>query len=304
MKILITDPVDEKAVSELKQFADVQLATEATAEELLSIVKDTDIIVVRSRTKVTKEVIEAASNLKAVARAGVGLDNIDVEFAKSRSIEIINTPEAPSEAVAELTIGLIFSLLRKIPQADSSTKAKRWEKKQLKGRELAGKSLGIIGFGRIGHLVGQYGKALGMKILVCDPHGKEDAKLQEVGGKLCSLDELLEQSDIITLHIPHTPETEGMLGENEFSRIKRGAFLVNTARAPIIDEKALINSLKNQNLAGAALDVFWYEPPFDSEIITLDNVILTPHLGGNTYEAQERIGQLLVKKIKRFVENA
>lgn len=304
MKILITDPVDEKAVSELKEFADVQLATDSTPEGLLALVKDTEIIVVRSRTKVTKEIIEAAPNLKAIARAGVGLDNIDVKFAKSKGIEIINTPEAPSQAVAELTIGLIFSLFRKIPQGDAGIKDKRWEKKQLRGRELANKNIGIIGFGRIGHLVAQYAKALGMNIIVCDPHGKEDAKIQEVAGKLCSLDELLEQSDVITIHVPHTPETEKMLGENEFSRIKRGAFLVNTARAPIIDETALINSLKNQKLAGAALDVFWTEPPFDSEIISLDNVILTPHLGGNTYEAQERIGKLLVKKIKSFIENA
>jgi D-3-phosphoglycerate dehydrogenase len=304
MKILITDPVAENAVSQLKEFADVELATEATAEELPNLVKDAEVIVVRSRTKITKEIIEAAPNLKAVARAGVGLDNIDTEFAKSKGIEIINTPEAPSEAVAELTIGLIFALLRKIPQADHSMKAKRWEKKLFKGKELAGKNLGIIGFGRIGHLVGQYAKALGMNIIVCDPHGKEDPRLKELEGKACNLEELLEQSDIITLHIPHTPETEGMLGENEFSRIKRGAFIVNTARAPVIDEKALINSLKNQTLAGAALDVYWTEPPEGSEILELDNVILTPHVGGSTHESQERIGGLLVKKIKEFVENA
>jgi D-3-phosphoglycerate dehydrogenase len=298
MKIIASDPISEKAAAELEKIGDLTLAYDKSPEELREIVKDAQVLIVRSKTTVDKELINSASNLKAIVRAGVGIDNIDAEYAKSKNIQVINTPEAPSDSVAELAIGLMLSLLRQIPRGDSGVKAKKWEKKELKGHELYGKTVGIVGCGRIGHRIAKLLKGFDLKVLVYDPHMPE--KDLPEGAEKAELEKLLTESDIITLHVPLLPATKGMIGEKEFSLMKETAYIINTARGPVIDEEALYNALKNKKIAGVALDVFWEKKPFNSKVMELDNIIFTPHLGGNTYEAQDRIGDLLVEKIKKL----
>lgn len=298
MKVLAADPINERAAKKLSEFTELKLAPDINPENLLKEIPNYDVLIVRSRTKVTKEVIDAGKNLKAIVRAGVGLDNIDVPYAEKKGIQVLNTPEAPTQAVAELTLCLILSLLRNIPKADASVKEEKWLKKELYGKELYEKTLGIIGFGRIGHRVAMLAKSFDVTILVYDPH-VDEKYLKEVDAKKVELEELLKNSDIVTIHAPLTNETQGMIGENELNAIKDNAYLINTARGPIVDEEALYNALKSGKLAGVALDVYWEKTPFNSKIMEVkDKVVFTPHLGGSTEEAQARIGDLLVEKIK------
>lgn len=301
MKILATDTIDEKCVQELRKLGTLKTSYELTKEQLLKEISDTEILIVRSKTLVDKEILSAGKKLKAVIRAGVGTDNIDVEFAKEKNIQVLNTPEAPTESVAELTIALILCLLRNIPFADSKTKNKEWLKEKLIGKELNGKTLGIVGFGRIGSLVAKLAKAFGAEILVYDKEPK-DKYLTEIGAKQVSLEFLLKNSHIITIHCTLTPETKNMISTAQFKQMKKDSFLINTARGSVVNELALYTALKENRIAGAALDVFWEKNPFNSKLMELkDKIIFTPHIGANTEEAQERIGKLIVEKVKIFL---
>lgn len=297
VKILIADKMHEDGVKALKEFAEVEIATDLKPEELISRVRDFDVLVVRSATKVTKEVIEAGGKLKIVARAGVGLDNIDMESAEKRKIRVLNSPEAPTTAVAELVLALMLSFSRKTPQADVSMKSGKWEKKSFMGNELRGKTLGIVGTGRIGQAVGERAKAFGMDILLHDVYKNEDFA-RKVGGKYVGLEALLRGSDFVTIHVPSIPQTEHMIGEKELSLMKPTAVLVNTSRGKIIDEAALVESLEKGKIAGACLDVYEKEPPAGSPLLKLKNVVLTPHIGASTAEAQKDAATIIANKIK------
>jgi len=297
VKVLVADKLHENGVKLLREFAEVEVATGLKPDELLERVKGCDVLVVRSATKVTGEVIAAGKKLKIVARAGVGLDNIDVEAAKSRNIKVLNAPEAPTVAVAELVFGHMLSFARQIPRADVGTKQGRWEKKELMGIELRGKTLGIIGTGQIGQAVGHRAKAFQMKLLLCDVVRNQEFA-EQTRGKYVDLDTLLRESDYITLHVPLLPSTKQMIGKRELGLMKTTAVLVNTSRGKIIDEKALIEALQNKKIAGACLDVYETEPPVDSPLFKLSNVILTPHVGASTVEAQRDAAVIVAKKIK------
>ncbi|MEM2300073.1 MAG: hydroxyacid dehydrogenase [Candidatus Hadarchaeales archaeon] len=300
MKILVADNIHEDGVRELRKLGEVEVRPGMSIEELLERVKDADILVVRSATKVTKEVIEAGKKLKIIARAGVGLDNIDVAAARERGIIVVNAPEAPSVAVAELTIGLMLAIVRKIPAADLSMKSGKWEKKAMMGRELRGKTLGIIGTGNIGKEVAKRAKAFGMNLLFYDVVRDENFA-KEVGGKYVELEELLRNSDFVSIHVPLTEETRRMIGEREIAMMKPGAVLVNTSRGPIVDEMALAEALKSGRLGGACLDVFEKEPPVGSPILECPNTVLTPHIGASTVEAQREAALIIAEKIRKIV---
>jgi D-3-phosphoglycerate dehydrogenase len=297
VKVLVADKIHEDGVKLLREFAEVEVATGLKPDELMERVRDCDILVVRSATKVTADVIAAGRKLRVVARAGVGLDNIDVEAAKSRGIKVLNAPEAPTVAVAELVFGLMLSFARQIPRADASTKQGRWEKKELMGTELRGKTLGIIGTGNIGQAVGHRAKAFQMKLLFHDVVQNQEFA-EQTGGKYVDLDTLLRESDYITLHLPLLPSTKHMIGKRELELMKPTAVLVNTSRGKIIDEKALIEALQKRRIAGACLDVYETEPIVDSPLLKLPNVILTPHVGASTVEAQRDAAIIVAKKIK------
>ncbi|MDW8045054.1 MAG: hydroxyacid dehydrogenase [Nitrososphaerota archaeon] len=300
VKILIAEPIHEKAIQMLKDAGfQVDLEYNLSYEDLKRKVQDYQVLIVRSRMKVTSEVINAAPNLKVIGRAGVGLDNIDLESAQKRGIKVLSTPEASSVAVAENVFALLLSLFRKIPIADRGMKEGKWLKHELMGFELRGKRLGIIGFGRIGREVAKRAKAFDMHILVYDI-----VDVSEVASKLGvevapDLPYLLRNSDIISIHVPLTPETYHMIGKNEISMMKDGAYLINTSRGGVIDSKALFEALKSGKLAGAGLDVFESEPPkgLDAELVKLENVIATPHISASTFEAQEMIGIVMAEKI-------
>jgi len=298
-KILICDTIHEDGIKKLKEAGFiVDEKTKITPEELVEVVDRYDVIVVRSRTKVTAEVLRASKNLKVAARAGVGLDNIDVKEAEARGIKVINTPEAPSVAVGELAMGFMLSLIRSIPLADRKMKGGEWIKSQLTGTELRGKILGVVGFGRIGYQVAKRARAFEMKILAYDVQiDRLIGFVKEAGAEAVSFQELLERSDFVTLHVPLLPQTTHMIGEKEIAVMKNGAYLINTSRGGIVDEEALKKALKSGKLAGAALDVFEEEPPRDTSLSGLDNVVCTPHIGAQTEEAQKEAGIIVAEKL-------
>jgi D-3-phosphoglycerate dehydrogenase len=298
LKVLICDPIDEEGIQKLQKAGFmVEVKPTISSEELLKIVHDYDVLIVRSRTKVTKEVMEAGKRLKLVGRAGAGLDNIDVETAEKRGIKILNTPEAPAEAVAELTLGLMLALARNIPSADKAMKEGKWTKKELIGWELKGKTLGTIGLGNIGERVAKLARALGMKILINKRTPPEQSLLKELEAEFVPMSELLKRSDIVTVHIPYNPQTHHMVGEKEFQLMKKGAYLINTSRGAIVDEKALLRTMESSRLGGAALDVYEIEPPIDRTLMSLPNVVCTPHIGAQTEETQKTASLLLAEKI-------
>jgi D-3-phosphoglycerate dehydrogenase len=256
-----------------------------------------DVLIVRSRTKVTKEILDVGTRLKAVGRAGAGLDNVDVEAAQQKGLKVLNTPEAPAEAVAELTIGLLLCLARNIPYADRAGKEAKWIKKELKGWELRGKTLGTIGLGNIGERVARLAKGFGMNVLITKRTPPDLALLRELEAEFVPLRDLLTRSDVVTIHIPYSPQTHHMISETELGLMKKGAYMINTARGAIIDEKALLEALQSGRLAGAALDVFEVEPPSDWTLLQLPNVICTPHVGAQTEEGQKTASMLLAEKI-------
>jgi len=298
MKVLVCDPIHEDGIKILKDAGfEIDISPEISYEELKGKVRDYDVLVVRSRTKVTREIIEAGEKLKVVGRAGAGIDNIDVEAAKEKGVKVLNTPEAPAIAVAELTIGLLLSLARQIPRADSSMKEGRWAKKEFRGWQLNGKTLGVVGLGHIGEKVARLAKAFGMKILITKRTPPSPEILKELEAEFVPLDELLRRSDIVSLHVPLTPQTHHMIGEREIQLMKDGAFIINTSRGAVVDEEALFNALKSGKLGGAALDVYEVEPPEDYSLMKLPNVVCTPHIGAQTVEAQRAAATLLAQKI-------
>jgi D-3-phosphoglycerate dehydrogenase len=302
-KILVCDPVHEEGIEKLKQAGfEVDVNPTITPEQLTKIVSNYDALIVRSRTKVTKEIIEAGRRLRVIGRAGAGLDNIDLETAKQRGITVLSTPEALAEAVAELTIGLIISLARSIPLADRTLKEGKWIKKKLMGWQLEDKTLGTIGLGKIGERVAKIAKALGMKILITEIIPLSPELLKELETEVVPLKELLQRSDVITLHVPLTSQTYHMIGAKEFQLMKKEAFLVNTSRGAIVDEKPLLTALKSGKIGGAALDVYEVEPPRDLELIKLPNVVCTAHIGAQTKEAQNAAASMIAEKVINSLE--
>ncbi|MCA9020625.1 MAG: hydroxyacid dehydrogenase [Planctomycetaceae bacterium] len=253
-------------------------------------IQNTKALIVRNQTKVDRELIDAAPELKIIARAGVGLDNVDTEYAHEKGIIVCFTPDANSISVAELTIGLMLALMRKIPEARQDTLTGGWNRLKFTGSELYGKSFGLIGMGRIGSLTAARAKAFGMKILAADPFLKADApQLKELDATLLPLDELLAESDVVSCHSPLTPDTRKMLTYQHFRRMKPDAFFINTSRGEVVDERGLTQALLEHKLAGAALDVRETEPPQQSPLNQMENVILTPHIAAFTVEAQDRV---------------
>ncbi len=298
MRVGICDPIAQEGVELLKKegFEVVDL-TSIPKDELMNHVEDLDAIIVRSATKVRKEMIDAAKNLKVIGRAGVGLDNIDVEYAKSKGIKVINTPGATSISVAELTIGLILAVMRKIAYADRETRKGAWPKKKCKGIEMYGKTLGIIGIGRIGREVAKRARAFGMKVIYYDVYRPDEATEKELGVEYRELDSLISEADVITLHVPLVPETKHLINAERIEKMKDGAIIINAARGGIVDEEALYNALKSGKLYGAALDVYENEPLKESRLFELDNVVLTPHIGAQAKEGQTRAGIEVAQKI-------
>ncbi len=293
MKVLICDPTDPKALELIAdEGIEVVNQSDITPEQLLETIPDFPCMVVRSRTKVTREVIDAGKSLKAVVRAGVGLDNIDVEYAKSKGVQVLNTPSASTQSVAELTVGYLFALARHIPQMTASMKAGKWEKKSFLGTELSGKTLGLIGSGRIGQAVADRAIAMGMRVIAYDPYVDNLP-----GVELVELDELFKSADYISLHVPHTDETHNILDGSSFSKMKDDVRIINCGRGGTIDEDALYSALESGKVAGAALDVFAEEPPEDSKLFDLPGVIGSPHVGAGTKEAKARVGQVAAEKV-------
>lgn len=304
MKVLVAAPLHEKAFEVLEDAGFEVIFEEYPGEErLLELVKDVDAIIVRSKPKVTRKVIENGPKLKVIGRAGVGLDNIDVEAAKERGIEVVNSPAASSRSVAELTWALILAVARKVAFSDRKIRGGEWVKKQAMGIELEGKTIGIIGFGRIGYQVARIARGFGMKILLYDVIRNEEFA-KEVGGTFVELDELLKESDVVTIHVPLLPGTRHLINEEKLKLMKSTAILVNPARGPIIDTEALIRALKERWIYGAGLDVFEEEPlPKDHPLTKLDNVVLTPHIGANTLEAQKKAGIQIAKKVIEILKS-
>jgi D-3-phosphoglycerate dehydrogenase len=286
-KILLTDGLEKEGREILERSAQVDNLKDITAEDLLQKIGEYNAVIVRGRTKLTPEVLAAASKLKVAGRAGVGVDNINLDAAKEKGVVVVNSPLATTIAVAELTLGLMLSLIRDIPRADAGMKEGNWLKKELRGTEIFGKTLGVIGFGRIGAAVAERAKAFGMQIIAYDQVLSAD-EIGKRGGKPVSLDDLLTNSDFITLHIPLTPETKSILSASAFEKMKSGVRIICAARGGVIDELALLSALQSGKVAGAALDVFTTEPPGKTELTSHPKVVCTPHIGAETSEAQVR----------------
>lgn len=295
---MICDRVDIERLA-LGPGIEVDYRPAISREELLAAVGSYEAVVVRSRTKVDRPVIDRGSKLRLIARPGTGLDNVDVEYAKSKGITVVNSPESLVEGVAEHVMMLMLALSRSLMRADQSTKAGRWEKSSLTGRELKGKVLGVVGFGRIGRRIAQIGRVLGMTVLAYDVIPLAQDVLSEAGARVVPLDELFATSDYITLHVPLTHDTTHLVGRDRLSKVKKGAVIVNASRGGVVDEEALAEALSDGRLGGAALDVFEKEPPA-GKILTAPNAILTPHIGGQTEEAQANAITVIGEKVNSF----
>lgn len=297
MKILVTDGMDKKAVAKLEKQNHQVIQEFYEVEKLNEVIKDVDVIVIRSATKIRKETIDAAlttKRLKVIIRAGVGIDNIDHVYAQSKGITVRNTPYASSSAVAELALGHMFAVSRFIGISNVTMRDEKWNKKAYKGSELAGKTLGLIGFGRIAQSLAFKASAIGMKIIY---HNRSGAKSEFPTFKYVSLDKLLSTSDYVSLHIPSTGG-KPYIGEEEISKMKDGVFLINTARGAVVSEDALLAALESGKIAGAGLDVFVDEPTNNHKLINNDRVSATPHIGASTGEAQTRIGEEIISVIE------
>ncbi len=298
MKILVADKIADEGIELLKNEGfEVEVRSGLAKEELDSIISSFVGIIVRSATKVRRDTIDKAINLKVIGRAGVGLDNIDVDYAKKKGIEVLNTPEATSISVAELALGMMFALSRNITRGTISLKQEKWEKKQLKGVELFGKVLGLVGIGRIGTELAKRAQAMGMKVIFYDPFIKNSSYAEKV-----EYSEVLETSDYISIHTPLTDSTKNLINLEALKKMKQSAFLINCARGGIVNEDDLYIALKNGYIKGAALDVFSKEPPQNLKLIELDNVVLTPHLGAQTKEGQKRAGTGIAEKIISYLK--
>ena len=298
MKVLVTEKLSEAGLELLRGDFQVDVRTELATEGLPQEIGGYDALIVRSQTQVTAEVIDAAENLKVVARAGIGLDNVDVEAATRKGVMVVNAPQSNIVSAAEHAIALLLAQARNIPRANAALKEGRWERSSFQGVELQGKTLGVVGIGRVGSVVAQRGAGLGMRVIAFDPYVPRD-RAKEMGVELMpTLEALLVQADFVTIHLPRTPDTEGLIGDHELSMVKPGARLVNTARGGIVEEAALVKALEDGRLAGAALDVFDHEPTTDSPLFRMDNVVVTPHLGASTAEAQDKAGTTVAEMVR------
>ncbi|HEU5120992.1 MAG TPA: D-2-hydroxyacid dehydrogenase [Candidatus Nitrosocosmicus sp.] len=304
--VIVCDSIDEKGIRILKNAGlNVDYLPEILQKELITKVKDYDVIIVRSRTKITKEIINSAIRTKLIARVGVGLDNIDTLEAEKKNIEVINAGEASVNAVSELVLGLMLSLSRNIPNANNATKQGKWIKKDLMGVELKGKYLGIIGLGKIGRNVARLARGLRMNLIGYDVVPIDKTFAQEVSLITTDIKTLIESSDYITCHVPFTEQTKHLINKEMLSIMKDGSYLINTSRGEVIDEQALIECLKNKKIGGAALDVYETEPPTNKELLELDNLICTPHIGAQTKEGQELASAVIAEKIiQRLLERS
>ncbi len=301
--ILLTDGLEETGQATLRSLARVDDCAGLSPADLLAVIGEYDALIVRGRTKVTSQVFEAARRLKVVGRAGVGVDNIDLEAARAHAVTVVNAPLSTTLAVAELTFGLLLALCRDLPRADAAMKRGEWLKKDLEGVELYGKTLGIIGMGRIGSEVARRAIIFGMSVLGYDPLlPSED--IRQRGAEPVALQELYRRSDFISLHLPLTAETRSMVDAQAFGRMKRGVRLVCAARGGIVDEAALLLALESGQVAGAALDVFAAEPPGASDLIKHPRVIASPHIGAQTIEAQARAAQDIATEVLAALQGA
>jgi D-3-phosphoglycerate dehydrogenase len=298
VRVLVTEKLSDAGLALLRRDFQVDVRPELATDGLAEAVGPYDALVVRSQTKVDEEVLAAGENLKVIARAGIGLDNVDVEAATRRGVMVVNAPQSNIVSAAEHTVGLLLAQARNIPQADRDLKAGRWDRSLYRGVELQGKTLGVVGLGRVGALVAQRCAALAMRIIAFDPHVPRE-RAKEMGIELMpTLEALLVQADFVTMHLPRTQDTEGLIGERELSLMKEGARLVNTARGGIVDEEALAKALEDGRLAGAALDVFATEPTTESPLFAFDQVVVTPHLGASTTEAEDKAGASVAEMVR------
>ena len=290
--ILVTENIIGSAMDELRQQFDLFFAPDLWQQQdkLIETIPNFRALIARNQTQLTRELMAAAPRLEIIGRAGVGMDNVNLEAANDHGIVVALTPEQNSNSVAELTIGLLIALSRKLSLADRDTKAGRWDRPRFMGTEISGKTLGIIGLGRIGSTLAIKARALGMTTIAYDPYLEADClRALESRTRLTTLEEVLSRADYVTLHIPENEETRGMFGADEFALMKPTAYLLNTARGGIVEEAALLNVLQEQRLAGAALEVRHQEPPAPSAFDAMDNVIQLPHIGAQTREAQHRV---------------
>jgi len=297
-RVIVCDAIDEIGITILKKAGlIVDYKPEIGPDELLTTVGQFNVIIVRSRTKITKKVIDAAPNVKIIARVGVGLDNIDTEHAESKGIKVLNAAEAAMNAVSELVVGHMIALSRSIPKASDGLKNGKWLKKELVGSELRGKYLGIIGVGNIGRNIGRIAKCLRMNLIGYDIFPINQDYIREVSMIKTDLKTLLENSDFVTCHVPLTEKTKHLINSETLSFMKPTSFLINTSRGEIVDEKSLFVALSENKIAGAALDVFEIEPPTNTELLKLPNIICTPHIAAQTKEAQELASTVIAEKV-------
>jgi len=295
-KIIITDGLNESGQVALRAVAQVDDRTDISASDLLKVIEPYDAMIVRGRTKVTAELFTAAKRLRVVGRAGVGVDNINLDAARQHGVTVVNAPKSTTLAVAELTIGLMLAVARSIPRADQAMKGGAWIKNQLEGIELRGKTLGIIGMGNIGSAVGRLGIALGMQVQAYDPLFSAD-EIEARGARPISLKDLYTTSDFITLHVPLTESTRGMINAEALGQMKPGVRLICDARGGVIDETALLEALNSGQVAAAGLDVFAKEPSGLTELVAHPNVVATPHIGAQTEEAQVRAAEDIASEV-------
>jgi D-3-phosphoglycerate dehydrogenase len=296
LKVLICDPIDQRGIDILQRAAEVTVHTGLKENELIEIVPDFDALMVRSQTKITAGVLQAATKLQIVGRAGVGVDNIDVAAATERGVIIVNSPGGNTVAVAELTLAMMLDLVRRILPADASVKRGEWKRSAFLGKQLWGKTLGVLGVGRIGAEVIRRAQSFDMKILGYDPF-LTDVRASQLGIEAASIDEILARADFVTIHTPLTKETKNMINAEAIAGMKDGAVIINCSRGGIIDESALYDALKSGKLAGAGLDVYQTEPPENSPLRELENVVLTPHIGASTEEAQVEVAVDVAEQI-------
>ena len=301
-KILLLDGIDPAGVEVIKRSKEIEpvVHDKISRDELMQIIADADGIIVRSTTAVDRELMQKATRLKVVGRAGVGVDNVDLDAATERGILVMNSPGGSTTTTAEHTIAMLFALARNIPQAYKSLKARQWEKSKFKGVELAGKTLGVIGLGRIGSEVARKCQAMGMSVVAYDPFINPDARLSS-GLELVDLEQVFEQADFISVHVPLTDDTRNLINKDTIARMKTGVRLLNCARGGIINESDLHEALKSGKVAGAAFDVFEVEPNTESPLLALDNFIATPHLGASTVEAQRKVSEDICRQVADFL---
>lgn len=302
MKVLVSDNLAESGMERLRSVPGLEVVadTTLTPAKLVEVIKDYDALVIRSSTKVTAEVIRAAEKLQVVARAGIGLDNVDIDAASKRGIVVMNTPDGNVITTAEHAIAMMLAMTRNIPQAASSLKAGKWEKKRFTGREIYNKVLGIVGIGRIGRIVADRARGLRMNVIAYDPYISVEA-LEKLGIRGVGLNELFARSDYITVHAPMTRETRNIINAEAFKKMKKGVFIINCARGGIVNERDLYEAIQSGIVAGAALDVFAEEPPKNNPLLDLEQVIATPHLGASTDEAQENVAIAVAEQVIDFL---